>query len=75
MPDRMLPGSGSFGQPYVFARGITKHTNLNNKALTYIMPATQADYDRIQAKIDEVGEDIAQLNRDMDKTRALLRSR
>ena len=39
------------------------------------MPATQADYDRIQAQIDEVGEAIAQLNRDMDKTRELLRSR
>ena len=39
------------------------------------MPATQADYDRIQAMIDEVGEALDQLNRDMDKTRELLRSR
>ena len=39
------------------------------------MPATQEDYDWIQAQIDEVGEDIAQLNRDMDKTRERLRSR
>ena len=39
------------------------------------MPATQADYDRIQARIDAVGERIAQLNSDMDKTAELLRSR
>ena len=37
--------------------------------------ATQEDYDRIQAKIDEVGEDIANLRRDIANTRALLRSR
>ena len=39
------------------------------------MPATQADYDRIQAQIDEVGEALDRLNRNMDKTMELLRSR
>lgn len=38
------------------------------------MPPTQADYDRIHVKIDEVSEATTQLNQDMDRTAELLLS-
>ena len=39
------------------------------------MMATQEDYDRIQARIDKLGEDIAALNRSYDEIEARLCSR
>lgn len=39
------------------------------------MKMTQEEYDKFQARIDKVGEDIARVRREMAADRAWLRSR
>lgn len=51
------------------------HQNLNNNLAHNVGMATQEDYDRIQARIDALGEDITRVRRRITAEMERVRSR